>query len=564
MLYALISTALGCISLAGWGILLRPGHPKKLQDLGKLILYGFFICGSFGLLLNFATPLLPAAAWVFYGLGFLFLILNLQKLAWHKLSIFWGGLFCIMFVVIVGLAVNTFFVYDSGLNHIQSVLWLQKKLFTFGLANIHSRFGMNSIWWVVSAILNPYLSPHYATDISNSILVIATCLVFLPENGRPAYNQLGVWFLASLFLVWGNTLLFDQLGSPATDLPVAFLWLLCIFIFFSEIINVEVVESERHQSYADLMIIVFLGIMVKPSSLPMLGSIPILFFLKDKSRALNLVKSLTTDCRGLIFLVISTFCLWLLRNFFLSGCWLFPSVLTCQPRMSWSSPQWEIVNIHSWIKSWARMPGVSPETVLKDSNWIFEWWQQFITRGDIRDTFKVFVLSVIFWITSFRHRNFDLMKRFFIPALWLLACGLFWFTMAPDIRFASGLFSSVAALLMYLGVVCASKSFRRVVLSYFILMSAICVGNNLKIAFLAAQNYPIKKVINSSEFSSVIKKISALKVEYWMPDPQARSDQCWFAELPCTPYAQDRLGQATLGPYVVYFQEPSRRNGANQ
>jgi hypothetical protein len=222
-----------------------------------------------------------------------------------------------------------------------------------------------------------------------------------------------------------------------------------------------------------------------------------------------------------------------LRGYILSGYPLYPSTLGGVDSFEWSMPIREVIAEYQWVLSWSRAPGLSPEQVLKNYDWINTWLINFPLYYWV-----IFGLSAacitalaIKWLTkkSQEYKNILLI----IPPIGSV---VFWFFTAPSVGFIGVtpeilLTYLIWALLGPSSLMFLNKKRRVITLLLALTMWAYAmktVGIN-KISLSGWQE------INSQPLE-IYETKSGLRILH-----PIKGDQCGDSELPCSPYLNPNL-----------------------
>lgn len=245
-------------------------------------------------------------------------------------------------------------------------------------------------------------------------------------------------------------------------------------------------------------------------------------------------KRRTLLCASLLFSALLLLP-WIGRSLVLSGYPFYPSSSLSLP-VDWRVPPALANSDAAWVRSWARLPHVSPlET--EGFGWLAPWWKN--AWGN-REGFKAPVLlslipSLILVIQGLRRRLPDLSG-----GLWLLVPSLsgvlFWFIEAPALRFGEASLWASAATLAICGVY--SLPFRLggrgrlAALAVLVLLSFYCVYPRTLWIESYRKPLAIRSFVALTKVSVVPERTdSGLTV--FMP---AEGNQCWESNLLCTPY----------------------------
>jgi hypothetical protein len=190
----------------------------------------------------------------------------------------------------------------------------------------------------------------------------------------------------------------------------------------------------------------------------------------------------------------------------------------------------------SWIVSWARIPGLPYEQVLnlKISEWIIPWFKS----NDFNNKLLLIInsFSVISFVVLLFRKDYFYAKIQIIIIINLV----FWFMMAPDIRFAYGFlfigFSlSIAFVFRIIEYSNYSGIFKylKIVLLCFtlvVLLRRISIPLEiLKQPSLCLISYPYETIDTKEVKSDFIYRIPV------------REDRCFYNEIPCVPFILNNI-----------------------
>jgi hypothetical protein len=136
-------------------------------------------------------------------------------------------------------AVLTPLSYDTGLYHLQVISWIEYYRRVFGLANLHARFGFNSIWLVDAALLDFPRRWRYGVFLINAVLYLAIISDMVQAMISDDSNAGGVsawriyaWTILAILAINARFLLFDWFSaSPGYDMPAALLTIYAFWLF---------------------------------------------------------------------------------------------------------------------------------------------------------------------------------------------------------------------------------------------------------------------------------------------------------------------------------------------
>ncbi len=325
--------------------------------------------------------------------------------------------------------------YDAGLYRMGIINYAAEYRAIPGLANLHSRFGFNSVLGPLSAFMGNGLWSNngfrIVTGFVFSLLLLEVALRILVPRKRTPGDFLVV--LGWAFTVW--VVLGDSgrwVPSPSQDL-MALVTGLVAFVFLVDSINPR--TRERWLASAAL-ITAAISASIRPLSWLLVLCILLTIYLasiwlKPRGRiGLGGYMYLLPSLVGVFVLGV----VMMVRDAVLSGWLLFP--LTAFPLpVDWrtGSPKGDSLGI-TW---WGRAPFVSIEQAQAQAQgWLGPWLDSFIFGREMR----FFALAIgaslvpLLWLAGRRawRQSWPPMALALFPAL---VVSVVWFVTAPDIRF---------------------------------------------------------------------------------------------------------------------------------
>jgi hypothetical protein len=527
----------------------------------SLIWIGWSVSLLFFHLCNFVVPVSICVSGAFFGFGFV-----LWLLAWREhYAICKGAKWShLAYVALVagfavwaasrGMLPPTH--YDSGFYHFNSIRWLNEYPIIPGLGNLHGRLAFNQSFFTYVASLNLYPLFNHGANLANGFLLLlltAQCLFclfsFLASNRQKTeewslYRAVPILLLPLIFLVattalWLNNIYtWSTVSSPTPDIASTLLQIL-LFIHFASFLHEHRVAG-RQDSHLDMILLLSAtAITIKLSNIFYAATISAIALILD----LGLFK---TGCRLLlcrIFKVCALPCLimlvWMARGLILSGCPAYPSTFG-RIQTDWSVPVADVTYMANAIYSWARLPGAVAGEPLSFWGWLLPWLYSLEHSVVIRYALCLSCINILillfFFIFSGKKLKEKKSDRLVILLPVPVVVGLLlWCLTVPDMRFAYALFGILPVATMIPAFSFSERpagmSICRMVLAIFVAVN-VSIGswfwdNTWLITRISTEGYKPIPVI------PVVAKKTTSGLTVWIPK---NGEQCWNAQLPCTPY----------------------------
>ncbi len=412
--------------------------------------------------------------------------------------------------------------YDAGLYHTQSIQWIRHYPVVPGLGNLHGRFAFNSLFFVISALFTFQIKDILIFPLNGLCLLVVMLRLFamiIKETGRGAEWKVllyGIMALAGLFIM------LPDINSASPDIICGII----IIYFIALMIDMSESENEPGNGLILLLnLLIFSCISFKLSA-----SLLVLFIImtlrKDFLRRIII--------SSLVFILI--FSAFFIRNYYLSGylVYPFPGIDLFNP--DWKIPAENVIVEKLSVESWARIPGMPYDEVagMNTGDWVKPWFRSLNLNSIfliVPNLFSLIVLMLMF-----------IRKDYFIASIQLIIIInlVFWFSLAPDPRFAYGFLLAGAAITI-------TYPFR-----YFELTRNFInfkySGLFLMILFVLVlfqrRGFPLEMISDPSVFiipdkyESVETQVHTAGFPYRVP---VTGDQCFNSDIPCVPYPFDNV-----------------------
>lgn len=455
MLSILLFVLLWSASLAGWGswVLKSCGQPDKPDALSGseywslAVLLGHLPVLLFGYTMHLWLPLGG-------GLAALFLLGGVLLLRWTGLpSLSHPALF----VTLVLLATVSVFASrpiihgDSGGYHAQAIMWMSQEPVVRGLVNLHSTFGYNSSWWILSALMSwPFGEAFGAAVVSAPLLAAVGCLIFASLHrlwcgtASPAD-----WFWVPAFYLWLGQLTGVNTPSPANDIPANLFVLAGVWV----IVRAFPVQGWRSIVGSDGLVFLCIALIAataKLSAAPLLlfGLIWLAGFLMVGIFARRRLLLDVPTSGFLLPLLLGLSFLW--HGWLISGYPLFPAVVTPWWDAPWQAPTALPAQNFDRARQWAFTFGADSSEIASQPAWkIWLMGQHGATNMVVAIACAATLFVTAFFVLLRPVARFRL-RSYLVPAIFS-ALGMGWNLLsAPALRFASGfafaLFGSIACV----------------------------------------------------------------------------------------------------------------------
>lgn len=410
----------------------------EFQENSKLYssfypLISLFFLGNLNLLLNFFIPLKKVALFVvttFLFLAIYGLIISLKdKLI--KGSVI--NLLLIPFIISVS-SYGINFHYDSGAYHLNYQNWIYENKITLGVANLNPYYSYGSIQEYIFSNLSYFKINLLLFYVELTFFTVFFVWIYqlINKNNNDFLQRSSVFILLFLFLdnfgyLGGanGSIQIQMVGKP--DTAVAIIWIVISLLIINDLLKRS---SDQNQLSLILMFSLF-AFQLKSNASPLIF---ILFFYIFKFRQ----KITVFNWQNIMFLVLLF--LFLLKNFLVSGCLIYPLNLTCFKNVSWIN--FEHINESSYITLSGNKRLQLGENFIQSLVELLNHSYNFqIYFNFVLSLFLIFIFKKMFYITMYKNNHAKILYFIFI----IFNYALFLFTV-PAFRNGYGLFLSSVVL----------------------------------------------------------------------------------------------------------------------
>ena len=534
---------------------------KKLVNIDPWIagIYGFITLGFFSLILNFFFPINKSIGTLFLLFSiiiYFFYFYNFKKKTELALIIIFVSVST--FIFITSANINR---PDAGLYHLPFISILQDNKIMLGLTNLHYRLGHTSIFQYISAIYNNYLFKIEFLNLPLASL-FPLFIIFLFKKINEAFKTTNeIKIISIFFIIIFSFYSFNRYSNFGNDAPASIFF----FILIISILNIKDIKQIELNEFYNLVVISIFLITLKPSMIIVLPLLITLFLINKNKLELFKHKNF------LICLVFASS--FMLKNFLISGCLLFPLKETCLGNLSYYNN--DVVDLASnEAEAWAKgYPDSVKKTTFEeyssDFNWINTWFENHFNKVKEK-LLPLFIFVTIFLTKNIINRSFykNLSfqnifknKNVIMIIVFSFYCSIFWFLKFPVYRFGM---SFLATLIIFI-FIAIFVSEQKTLFSKKIYMTIIGVGlvfviiknlnriiNNYDLVY---NNSPWPKIYSmnrkGNNFEKVFEKVSDENgnfVYYY-----SGGQECMYSKSPCSNYNKIDLRRKKKYGYTIFY-----------
>lgn len=318
---------------------------------------------------------------------------------------------------------------DTPYYHIQNIMWNEQYSVVPGLANLQPRFGFNSNYFLLCSVfgLKPIFGQYIFGVHQLCIVYIFMWIIYETIRSKSYARTIVPILIFCIFLSVYKL----HITSPSSDLLPN---LMVVFLFIKILYD----KNAIHKQPLLFVIIPVFCLTIKLSAFIIgLFTLVVLWDCIKHKRYKNLA--------FLICLTLLIVCPWIVRTLIITGYVIYPFPSIDLFTFDWKVPLEYVKEQKDYIEAFARIDGAPIEDTLSLSlfQWLPRWWQSgmFYYTPYANRFFAIFMLMAIpsmgILYAALRRRAREYRHLF---SAWIVAfmAVIFWFTSAPDFRFAYG------------------------------------------------------------------------------------------------------------------------------
>lgn len=408
-------------------------HDQTLKAYNIIFLQGLFLVSVLSILINFLIPITDFVTIIFLLLGLFFYLYFLLKVKDKKKEskfLLIATLLSFVFSYFAG-------VHDDYNYHLGTIYnFKEKNIFQI----MHERnISYNSNWLFINAItsLNYFSSTLYIiTSLLYSTFIFDTYSIYKQSVKKKFYYSSLISFFVLIFFIG----VLNNYKDHGTDIPG-------VILSFYLLIILSKYKLENHKSIGKNILLISFFLICFAFVIKITNVLLILFLIS----IISINKILNINIKKYLLFSILPF-LWILQNYNISGCLIWPIEITCFANND--KAIFESYLIESFAKG-----DINTTIDVGGFNWINIWFKNHITK--IVEIYLLFILIFIFPIIyyylrylKFRKSIFSYYfkiftnKNFLVLFIIIILTNIIWFIKAPAYRF--GIFYNLSLIIFLL------------------------------------------------------------------------------------------------------------------
>jgi hypothetical protein len=370
----------------------------KSDRISINLILGFFFLNFLAFFLNFFVSLNDyLILFILFKLT-LILILRLNR---KDIKVF--IIFAVLIIFTIPMIINHDIGHDAGLYHVPFQNWIKSYKVTFGLYNLHSRYALNTSYDYISSLF--WIGNNFTIVSFFQAIYLNIFILFFFELSKEKNNFSLVIFLPTTlsFLLW---LRYSNIDYGGVDFSFG---ILAILFCLQTIVLLSDKQKEFNNSNFWIYFFIFCSVLVaKPTGAVFffLFLFLLIFFYSYKKILILKYKQL-----NFIFILLFITLLWFIKNFIISGCFLYPVKYSCFD-VSWFNKDYLIRDL-ILIQNYKRhFVDINFDIIKKNLNFL-----------------NIFLLIIIFWLSYF---FFQKLNKKLSLLFFLISCLLIFFNFSFD------------------------------------------------------------------------------------------------------------------------------------
>jgi len=376
-------------------------HDRLKLNFFEISLFGLIVTSFIAQIINFFCPLNDYLIIfnLFFVLVFFFQRKDKSILSLRKIDFI--NIFFLIFVILQ--------IYGSGFSddldhyHYSYIKNTDTTNYIIGLGHLNHNFANSSIWLITHSYFNFNYSSLQDIHIVNALILYLFISIFFKEVKNIISKKKINIFIPSIFFILIFVLVkYTRLKEFGIDRPAFLIMFFFIFFFLKNFYG----KNSENQINEKIVFLIYLSIFIFFIKITyfFIGIVPMYLIIKYKK--FKIFKNLKFIP---IYLLIF---IYVLKNFLISGCLVYPIPSTCIDWISWNTKE----NAEKWYllgevlnKSWYKYDGILNElTYSKNFNWFKTWF--YTTKNELLEFSLTTFLALVFTIFSFKQNSIRLTK----------------------------------------------------------------------------------------------------------------------------------------------------------
>lgn len=428
---------------------------------------------------------------------------------------------------------------DAGLYHLPFINILNENKILIGSGNIHFRFSHISITQYFSAIFNNSIFGDKSISVPIAILMSNfICLFFSKSNKILKKNEIYFKDILTLLILIISLINFNRFSDIGNDgiAHLYFFYLTYLLFNFSKKNDIKFIK---------LSIVSLVATYLFLNKIFYTFSFLIPFYVLINEKNYIWLKS------KFFFFLSLTLSTYLLRNFLVSGCFIFPLKFSCL-EVDWFDKDTiiqESISGKAWSKNWNSYEGsLNMSKFSENFNWLSTWLNEQFNYISEKIILNISILAIFLILLIFTKKIVKENKsiRYFLAFYFFLIINIiFWFLNFPIYRYGEGyiltfLIFSVLFAVFFINIkLLLPKKYLTIFFSILILV--IISKNTLRIYnnYDANNHDPWPKIYPEKAKIKEYKKVFDKYGNFLFY--QSNDQECMYFKSPCTYYINKKV-----------------------
>lgn len=410
-------------------------------NIGYLGLFSCLLLILYSYITNFFIPhgLYHNSILILIGV-ILFIYFNFKQTVFKNLQL---NLLLIYFLILF----ISFLVYktheDFPYYHFPYTHYLTQYSLIIGLGNYDLGFRTpSSIFYLGSLFYLPVI--QFYMFLMPAILFMGFANLVFGQRIYQDFKIKNVNFLTyfSLLSFAFINIFFYRIAAHGSDRSAQILVLVLIFEILNFINYSNEFKKNISKSLLKIFVLISLIVSLKAFYILYLFFLLPLFFYIYKNNKLKLFFKYLFFKKASVLLVLTVIIVFI-KNFLITGCFLYPVVITCFENLSWSLGGNEVERLYNHYQLWSK-GGMAPNYIVdnpdfyvQNFNWVKGWVNIYFFNKVSDFLIGLFLLLTLFIITFYSRIKINYLKPKGVLIILLILSLLFfeWFYHHPDLRY---------------------------------------------------------------------------------------------------------------------------------